>query len=190
MHVLYWPLFLLFLAIAFVFLELMIPSGGLLSFLAAVSMVASVVVAFVNGGPAFGTAWLAATVVVLPAVIALAVRCWPHTPFGRRIINLPSQIEDDEETIRLRTLIGKHGTARTVMLPAGAIVLDGQILDALSEGMPIEAGQPIQVTQVEGNRILVRPAEPGQEEKSPQEDDILSRPIDSLGLDELDEPLT
>ena len=190
MPILFWPLILLVVAILFVFLELFLPSGGALSFFAAVSTIASVVVAFMNGGPVYGTSWLAVTVVVLPIAIALAVRWWPRTPFGRQIFNLPDDKEVAGEWLQLKTLVGKHGTAKSVMLPAGDIVIDGHTFDAVSEGMPIEAGQSIKVTLVEGNRIVVRPeAGPPVREKD-QSDDILSRPIDSLGLDVFDEPLS
>jgi len=197
MSPLIWPILLLLLAVAFIFLELFIPSGGVLSFLAFASALAAVVLGFVHGGPVAGTAFLAVTVVVLPVIIALAIRWWPYTPFGRLIINLPPDSEDDvlphgAATEHLKSLVGKLGWTETVMLPAGAIVIEGRTYDAVSAGMPIEMGQSVEVTQVEGNRIVVRPAEASSLDRTgaPHQDNILSRPLDSLGLDELDEPLT
>ena len=193
MSALLWPLFLLALAAGFVFLELMLPSGGALSFLAAVSAIASVVVAFINGGPAVGTAWMGVACVVLPVVIALAVRWWPHTPFGRELFNIPDELADDQPDVTRDRLLGKHGFATTDMLPAGRVRVAGQTLDAVTEGMPIEQGDAIEVTLVEGNRIVVRPAGKTLDEPQPsteESNNILSRPLDSLGLDGLDEPLS
>ena len=190
MSVLFWPLFLLILAIVFVFLELFLPSGGALSFLAAIASIASIVVAFMNGGPVLGTAWLAVSGVALPMAIAVALRWWPHTPFGRRIFNLPVISEEDERSVRWKSLVGQHGTAKSVMLPAGDIVVGGRTYDAVSEGMPIEAGQSVEITRVDGNRIVVRPSTESAVREEKTSDDILSRPLDSLGLDALDEPLS
>jgi len=87
----------------------------------------------------------------------------------------------------LKRLIGKVGQAKTLMMPSGAVVIDGRTIDALSEGLPIEAGQSVRVVEVRGTRVVVRstsqaptPADPG---------DPLSQPIDSLGLDRSTTPL-
>ena len=200
MDPLIWPVLIILLALALIFLEMLIPSGGVLSFLALVAVIAAIVVAFVNGGLAYGTVFLAISAVALPAIIAMAVRWWPNTPMGRMIVSRPPQSDEevlpnDEESLRLKSLLGKHGSARTIMLPAGAIMIDGQTYDAVSEGMPIEAGQTIRVVEVSANRIVVRPSDgkPDQlvdrETPDKSDGDILSRPIESLGLDPLDDPL-
>lgn len=189
--IVFWPIFLLSVAIAFVFLELFIPSGGALGFLAAIAVIASVYVAFSGGGSVFGTIWFAVSITIFPLAIAVALRWWPHTRFGQRVFNLPSEPKKDEVAQVLKSLIGRQGVSKTVMLPAGDIQVDDQIFDAVSEGMPIEAGQRIVVTRVEGNRILVRPDT--SDTRGPtkkKENDILSRPIESLGLEGFDEPLT
>ena len=72
------------------------------------------------------------------------------------------------------------------MLPSGAVVIDGRTIDALSEGTPIEAGQRVRVIEVRGNRVVVRLAEG---EQGPPSDDVLSQPIETLGLDSLEDPL-
>jgi len=80
-----WSICLLLAAIALIALELFIPSGGWLSFLSAVAVLASVIVAF-SAGPRTGLMMLIITVVVVPAVLASAVRWWPQTPIGRLIL--------------------------------------------------------------------------------------------------------
>jgi membrane-bound serine protease (ClpP class) len=52
--------------------------------------------------------------------------------------------------------LGKGGTAATPLRPAGVAYLDGERVDVVSEGAFIEAGQPIDVIRVDGNRIVVR----------------------------------
>ena len=189
-----WPIVILLLGLALIVLEMFIPSGGVLGFLALSASVVAVGLAFYNGGLYAGTGFLAVTGLVVPLFIVLAVRWWPHTPIGRRMLNKPMDEDDvlpnDEETQRLRQLAGRRGVARSLMLPAGSIRVDGRTYDAVSDGVTIESGQTIEIILVEGNHIVVRPLdESPPAEPNPEGDDLLSQSLDSLGLDELEDPL-
>ncbi|MBI3838679.1 MAG: serine protease [Planctomycetia bacterium] len=184
-----WSALLLLLGLILVMVEVFIPSGGILGILSIGSLLAAVVLAFYHRGAETGFIFLAITAVTVPTALALAFRWWPQTPMGRRLLlDVPKSDEvlpDTPERRTLRQMVGKLGVAKTVMLPSGAVLVDGQTIDALSEGMPIEAGQQIRVIEVRGNRVVVRPAE----DQPRTSDDVLSQPIESLGLDSLDDPL-
>ena len=198
MEPLFWSLLLLLLGIFLIVLEVFIPSGGVLSVLAAVSVVAAVCVAF-TGGMVQGASVLLAATLLVPLVIAAAIRWWPQTPMGRMIlIPRPKSERDvlpDGKPYREREqLVGRFGRAKTPMLPSGAIVVGGRTFDAVSLGMAIEPGVPVKVVAIRTNRIVVAPAEEHQLQAARADDetaaeDVLSRPIDSLGLDPLDDPL-
>ena len=98
MNTLIWPAAILFLSVALLVLEMFIPSGGILGFLSVVALIASIVVAFHNGGIDFGTGFLIVTTVVFPTMIVLAMRWWPQTPIGRRILNRPGALQTVEQT--------------------------------------------------------------------------------------------
>lgn len=198
MDPLLWSIFLLIAALALIVFELFVPSGGVLSFLAAAAAVASIAVAFA-AGPRQGMTMLVVTTVLVPVVLGSAIRWWPHTPIGRLILihrpESPDDVLPDTDEYRgLKPLIGKLGTARTKMLPSGSVTIDGRTLDAVTEGMPIEEGQTIKVVDVRTNRIVVRASSEQQPDVRPAPsvaaEDPLSRPIDALGLEGLDEPLT
>jgi membrane-bound ClpP family serine protease len=160
-----------------------------LGFLSIASLLTSIILAFYHRGAEVGFLFLTITAVLVPTVLTLAFRWWPHTPMGRRLLlDVPTSEEvlpDSPQRRSLRQLVGKTGVAKNMMLPSGAVVVDGQTIDALSEGMPIEAGQRVRVIEVRGNRVVVRPAD-----DLPQTtDDVLSQPIESLGLDSLEDPL-
>jgi membrane-bound ClpP family serine protease len=189
MDPLLWAVLLLALGLTLMVAEVFIPSGGVLGFLSIVSLVSGVVMAFYNRGLVAGVVFLSVIAVLVPGALAVAFRWWPSTPMGRRLLlEVPTSEEvlpDTPQRRALRQLVGKLGTAKSVMLPSGAVVVDGHSIDAISEGMPIEAGQRVRVIEVRGNRVVVRPAD----DAAPEGDDMLSRPIESLGLDALDEPL-
>lgn len=56
----------------------------------------------------------------------------------------------------LAPLIGKKGIAHTKLRPAGIALIDDQKVDVMTEGGFIEKDQPVEVIQVEGNRVVVR----------------------------------
>jgi membrane-bound serine protease (ClpP class) len=53
-------------------------------------------------------------------------------------------------------LIGKMGTTITQLRPAGKVMVDEEIVDAVSEGSFIQKDQHVKVIKVEGSRIVVR----------------------------------
>lgn len=181
-----WAIVLILVALGLGFLELLLPSGGVLGFLTVVALVAAIVMAF-QAGPLPGIVVLATTVVGVPTLVVLALRWWPHTPIGRRFLPpIPGGDEvlpDDADRRQLRDLVGRAGTAKSKMLPSGAVLIDGRTVDAVSEGVAIEAGQPIRVVQVRGMRVVVRPIDAASPPPEAARDDILSRPADSLGID-------
>ena len=56
-------------------------------------------------------------------------------------------------------LVGQQGTATTNLMPAGKAEFDGQLVDVIAEGMPIDRGQAVVVVKARGNRVLVRAVE-------------------------------
>jgi membrane-bound serine protease (ClpP class) len=187
-----WAIILLLVGCSLVVLEVFIPSGGIISILAGVAFIASLIVAFWEGpttGPTTGFVFLAIMVLAVPTLVALAFKYWPRTRMGKAFLGeLPREdqvVPDDPR----RTLIGRVGVARSKMLPSGAVEIDGQMIDAMTQGLPIEPGMYVVVVEVRANRVVVRPAGKDQRPTHPDPKDILSRPIDELGLDSLEDPL-
>lgn len=191
MEPLIWAGLLLLLGLTLVMLEVFVPTGGLLGFLSLTAILVGIGLAFYHGGLGYGFSFLLVTAVAVPTVLGLAFRWLPGTAIGKRLLPaVPMSkdvLPDSDERRALRALLGKIGTAKSTMLPSGSVIVDGRTIDAVSEGMPIEPGQPVHVIEVRGNRVLVRPVEEG--ETQPTSDDVLSQPIDTLGIDPFGDPL-
>ena len=119
MEPLLWSILLFVAALGLIALEIFIPSGGVLGILAALALIASLAVAF-SGGTMTGVTMLLVTIIVVPAMLALAVRWWPHTPIGRLIVLQTPESEDEvlpdtPEYRGLGSLVGKRGVAKTKM---------------------------------------------------------------------------
>ncbi len=179
----------LLLGCALIVLEVFIPSGGILSFFSVVAIVASLAMAFRRDSTT-GLSFLVMTMIAVPSVVALAFKFWPMTPMGKSFLGeLPTEAEMQTDDPR-RELIGRVGIAKSTMLPSGSVTIDGRLIDAVSQGSAIEVGQAVVVVEVKGNRVVVRRAdeqEAGLATVDPSE--ILSKPIDELGLESFDEPL-
>ncbi|MEX0866312.1 MAG: NfeD family protein [Pirellulales bacterium] len=187
-----WAVGLMLIGIALIVLEIFIPSGGILGFLAFSAVLAAVIMAFQYSGTTTGLAFSGFAVVALPLAVMLSLKWLPNTSIGRRLL-LISDDEDTEqadEAAKLRELIGEIGVAKSLMLPGGTVQVNRRNYDAVSEGgMPIEPNQAVEVVQVRHERLVVRPSVelPRQSQQRTAEDDIMNQPLDSLGLD--DEPL-
>lgn len=186
-----WSILLLALGLGLIALELFVPSGGVLGILAALAIIASIAVAF-SGGWVTGVIMLVATMLILPVALAAAIHYWPRTPIGRAILLETPQSEeevlpDKPAHRKLKDLIGKRGTAKTKMLPSGAVVIDGRVYDAIGEGMAIDPGQPIRVTAVRTNRIVVV-LDDSPRAFASESADVLAQPAHNLGLESLDQP--
>jgi membrane-bound serine protease (ClpP class) len=53
-------------------------------------------------------------------------------------------------------LIGQHGTAATNLMPSGKAEFDGQLIDVIAEGLPIDRGSTVVVVKARANRVVVR----------------------------------
>lgn len=52
-------------------------------------------------------------------------------------------------------LVGREGSAQTILRPAGRALIDGRVFDVVTDGVFIPAGTPVRVTEVNGSRIVV-----------------------------------
>jgi membrane-bound serine protease (ClpP class) len=184
-----WSILLMITGVALVVMEVFIPSGGILGFLAVCAIIAGVVTGFMQG-PGTGFAVLATAIFGIPAAVILALKWWPQTPIGRRVLlgsrGRDEVIPDDPKRRSLKEFQGRIGRAQSKMLPSGVIVIDGRKVDAVSEGMPIEPGQKVRVLHVRGRSVVVRPV-PEDTPERPAEDP-LSRPVDTVVPDPFEEP--
>ena len=165
-----WAILLLALGTALAVLEIFFPSAGILAFLSAAALMAAIAMGFYQGLLA-GIMILLGTLVGLPTAIVLGFKYWPKTAMGRRVLLMGPQSEDvlpdDDVKKMLRNLIGRVGRTKSKMLLSGVITIDGRTVDAVSESMPIEAGQPVRVVQVRGHGVVVRPVDEEPPPESP-----------------------
>jgi membrane-bound serine protease (ClpP class) len=82
----------------------------------------------------------------------------PDTRFFRKIALTDTQNRSDGYVSVQFTgsLVGKKGTAETVLRPSGKVLIDDKIYDAYTRGDYIEKGQPVEVISDEGASLKVK----------------------------------
>lgn len=190
-------LYAILLLVAFYLLltaEFFLPTGGFLGVAAMAALIAAVVVGFGYSTTA-GFTILGIALITTPLMILGLLQLWPHTPIGRRMLNRrPGETAERAPRkttsggVPLDQLIGKLGIAKTDLLPSGMIVVNGDRMDAVSIGMPIDAGSKIVVTRIEAGKVQVRPAtddEADQEnsDTKPQSPPSLEKSLDSFDFE-------
>jgi len=166
MNTLVWVVALLVLGLAVMVLEVFVPSGGILGFVSILALISAVATAFLEQGTTAGMAALAVVVLAVPVVLSVAFRWFPETPLGRRVLppapEAADVLPDPERRRHLRDLIGHTGRTGSELLPWGSVEIGGEIIEAMSEGGPLEAGAAIEVVGVQGTAVVVRGVEPGK----------------------------
>lgn len=106
----------------------------------------------------------AATLIVVASSIALR-RYLPSAPFFNKLLLSPTPEEelvdlDYRESLADYThLVGEQGFATTNLMPSGKAEFNGQLVDVISEGLPIDRGSLIVVVKARGSRVVVRAVE-------------------------------
>ncbi|MFW5789270.1 MAG: NfeD family protein [Spirochaetota bacterium] len=167
-----------------IYLEIFVPAAGLIGLAGGGMIVAGVVFGYVHHDPMTGSIVLITSLVVTPTAIMLALKAFPNTPVGKRLI-LSSVLSVDRSTERRGSgeggdtadggetadgaasggddryaslARGTEGEAMTVLRPSGTGRFGRTRVSVVTSGEFIERGAPIRIVRVEGNRVVVREA--------------------------------
>jgi membrane-bound serine protease (ClpP class) len=151
--------FILFIAgLLLIMAELLvIPGATIVGLLGAGSIVASIYLQF---GQNFGTV-VGVAAIVGGIGIGLALWRLPKNTFLNRSIFLNTTLADAGTGMAVgnpvpHQLEGRYGTALSDLRPSGVANIEGERVDVVSDGEFIKAGATLEVTRVEGRRIVVR----------------------------------
>lgn len=143
--------------------EVFIPSGGLLAIAAGATTIVGVVVLF-RYDSTWGLIGILCVLVLGPVAFSFALRVWPHTPLGRRMLLgdlteeeiAQQRLAEKEERDRRLAMIGAEGVVVTPLRPVGVVRIGETRYEALAESGLIETGSKVRVTEVYDNQIKVR----------------------------------
>ncbi len=162
-----WAFIFIGIALVLFFIEIFVPSGGLLALVGALAVIASLIAFFIHD---VNTGLIATGIYIVfgPVLVWIAFKIWAASPLAKRMILGGVVEEDNEEAMQrskariegrqaeLELLVGQQGVSVTVLRPIGVVRIDGQRIDAMAETGSIEANAAIEVVSVYDNQIKVR----------------------------------
>lgn len=162
-----WAVILLGVAVVLFFTEIIVPSGGILGFCSAISLIAGIVLLF-KINTTLGLIGAIVALTALPFVFAFAIKVWPNTPIAQMLLlrspprpdaNAANGHPDSTPT----DLVGRNGAALTDLHPVGTCLIDGRRVQCLAETGLIRSGTPVCVIAADGIAVKVRGLEPDTE---------------------------
>jgi membrane-bound serine protease (ClpP class) len=158
---------LLFAGLGVLVLEVFVPSGGVLAIITSITLCLSLTCAYAAWAQNYPMVWwgfCGLVVLMIPTTLIGAFYVLPRTPIGRRALLVAPDADDlepyTEEEARLSKLVGQFGRAVTLMNPGGIVLVAGERLHAFSEGMLVEPETSVEIVEIRGTRVVVRPGEP------------------------------
>lgn len=147
--------FFLVLGVILVLAELFVPGGilGTIGFIAIVFSLMAITESL--GGMLLA---LGLTIGLILILVYVLYKVIPKDKFRNTLI-LKSTLNKDEGYISsqdLNSYIGKIGMTKSVLRPSGKIVVEGVIIDAVSQDVFIEAQKNVEIIFVDGTKVVVR----------------------------------
>lgn len=138
-------------------LEICTPSFGVLAGLGVAAMAGAAVFGFrINMFVGMGV--ILGCLVLTPFFLYLLVKLLPNTPLGKKMFLQAAPDATNTaapESAVLATLVGKTGTAETLLRPSGVVKIEGRRYDARAEHDMIEKGEKIKVLHAGGTDVVV-----------------------------------
>ncbi|MBR5288683.1 MAG: hypothetical protein IKU34_08880 [Clostridia bacterium] len=145
----------LMMGMALMIVEVFLPGFGLpgISGIALVGI--GVVIAGINYGAVTAVGLLLVLIAVLAVVISLVLNHVVRGGGNSKIFLRETQDLNPQED--MKAFVGRKGEAKSMLRPAGIGDFDGVRLNVVTEGGFVDAGTAIEIVNVIGNRIIVKP---------------------------------
>ena len=145
----------LIVGVGLLVLEVFLPGFGLPGLSGVALLTVGIIIAWVNHGEVVGLAMTLIALALAGIAITVSVKSAATGKLSKSalILKETAQTVDHEET---EALLGKEGQTITVLNPVGVADFDGVRLNVVSEGTFLAKGAKVQVTKVEGTKIIVR----------------------------------
>jgi membrane-bound serine protease (ClpP class) len=162
-----FAILLLIVGLSILIAEVFIPSGGLLGVTTFFTLIVSIIFAYRAWGisqPNIFAAFCVLLLLLVPTALGFGFFMLPRTSFGKKVLLDAPELHDltpySKETQRIERLVGKYGTAVTMLNPGGLVSVSGERLHAQTEGLTVEPGASVKIVDVRGNRVIVRSESP------------------------------
>jgi membrane-bound serine protease (ClpP class) len=139
--------------------EFFLPTGGIMIVAGVLLFAAAIAVIFYYGTRTEAIVSIVALCIGLPAAGMGMFHAWKRFALTRGLNpdeaggSVTSAMPELSELDKLK---GRFGKTATMMRPSGTVVFDGKRVDALSEGVMLDANVWVRCVEVKAGRVIVR----------------------------------
>jgi len=148
------PIVLQLAGVVVIIAEIILPSGGILSIIAAGLFGYSLFHVFSHMSVEIGMTFLIADLILIPILIYWGLRFMAKSP-----VTLHQRLSREDgataQSSDQMAYMGRTGTAITDLRPSGVAMIDQERLDVVTQGEYIDKKTAIVVIAVRGNQIVV-----------------------------------
>ncbi len=149
------PIILQLVGVVVIIAEIILPSGGLLSLLALGTFGYSLYIVFNDISTTIGIIFVTVDMFLIPALVIIGLKLLAKSPVTlRKELSSKDGVTSQSQTLSSYT--GLSGTTLTDLRPAGIALIEGKRLDVVSNGEYIEKNSKVTVSEISGNRIVVK----------------------------------
>ncbi|MDH3392269.1 MAG: serine protease [Desulfobulbaceae bacterium] len=149
------PVLLQLAGVIIIIAEIFLPSGGLLSLIAAGLFGYSLFIVFHDISTMAGTYFVLADLFMIPVLVVVGLKILARSPATLRE-TLSSERGVVSQSPDLESFMGCEGKSVTDLHPGGTAIIDDTRVDVVSRGEYIDKDTNLIVVEVTGNQIIVR----------------------------------
>ena len=149
------PIILQLIGVLVIIAEIILPSGGLLSLLAAGLFGYSLYIVFVDISASAGMAFIIADLILIPILVYMGLKFLAKSPVTLRT-KLSKKDGVISQSPEENDYLGRRGRALTDLRPSGVALIDDERVDVVTRGEYLESQASIVVIGVRGNQIIVK----------------------------------
>jgi len=153
-------LILFTLGVIMLLAEILLPTGGILIVASLLFFALGVGIILAQGTVTEAMVAVMAMAVGFPAAGYVAVATYRRMSVGGELDGSAGQPLEVAGLAELEALKNRTGKTVSPMRPAGTVEFDGRRIDAMTEGVMIDAGVWVRCVAVKGSTVLVREMEP------------------------------
>lgn len=153
-------LILFTLGVVMLLAEILLPTGGILVVVSLVFFALGVGIILVKGTKTEAVVAVTGLALGLPAAGFVAVSAWRRMSIGTVLpedATAPGTVAGAAE---LEALKNRTGKTVSTMRPSGTVEFDGTRIDAMTEGVMIDAGVWVRCIEVKNGKVIVRQMDP------------------------------
>jgi len=142
--------------ILLIVIELITPATGILAAIGIFLMLYSMILAL--GGNISAIYMLLGAFIIAVIIFIIILKHLPSSRLWKKVVLQNSSTSEQGyiSSTNQSSLLQREGIVLTELHPAGTILVDGQPIDVVSEGVYINKGASVRIIKIDGSRIIVR----------------------------------